>query len=164
MVQTPIRSKPRKCVYSVYDFLKSLNARRVRYLVIGASAFPTHGYLRTTADIDILIQPTLENARRTLRALADVGYDITELTAGELLDKKILLRQYILATDIHPSVKGARFDTLWRNRVRDKIEGVSVFVASLDDLIKMKRAANRPKDRQDLAVLQEIKKRRKRKK
>ena len=108
----------------ISSLLKSLDARRVRYLITGASAFPTHGYLRTTADIDILIQPNLENARRTLKALADVGYDVTDLTATVLLDKKILLRQYILATDIHPLAKGVRFDTVWRNRVRDRIEGV----------------------------------------
>ncbi len=75
--------------------------------------------------------------------------------------KKILLRQYILATDIHPSVKGARFETVWRNRVSDVIEGVPVLVASLDDLIRMKRAADRQKDRDDLAALIEIRNRRK---
>ncbi len=117
-----------------------------------------------TADIDIFIAPDAENARRTLAALADVGYDVTDVTPQELLSKKVLLRQYILATDIHPSVKGVRFSTVWRNRVRDEIEGVPVFVASLDDLIKMKRAANRPKDRDDLVALQAIKQRRKKRK
>lgn len=145
----------------ISSLLKSLNARRVRYVVVGASAFPTHGYARMTADIDILIAPTAANARRALEALADTGYDVTDLKPDELLLKKILLRQYVLATDIHPSVKGARFETIWRNRVPDEIEGVPVFVASLNDLIRMKRAANRKKDREDLAVLLEIRKRKK---
>jgi predicted nucleotidyltransferase len=146
----------------ISSLLKSLNGRRVRYVIIGASAFPTHGYVRMTADIDILIEPSIENARRAWNALADVGYDLTDVTPAELVRKKVLLRQYILATDIHPSVKGVSFETVWRNRVRDEIEGVPVFVASLEDLIKMKHAANRPKDREDLAALVEIKKRRKR--
>lgn len=115
-----------------------------------------------TADIDILIAPTAANARRALEALADTGYDVTDLKPDELLLKKILLRQYVLATDIHPSVKGARFETIWRNRVPDEIEGVPVFVASLNDLIRMKRAANRKKDREDLAILLEIRKRQRR--
>ncbi len=139
--------------------LKSLNAQRVQYVIIGATAFPTHGYARATADIDILIKPIPENARRTIAALAQVGYDVSDLTAAELLQKKILFRQYILATDIHPSAVGVTFDTVWRNRVKDTIEGVPVFVASLDDLIKMKRAANRAKDREDLKVLRELKRR-----
>ncbi|MBI4790352.1 MAG: hypothetical protein HY782_25245 [Chloroflexi bacterium] len=145
----------------ISKLLKSLNDQRVQYVVIGASAFPTHGYLRITADIDILIKPTRENAQRTLNALERVGYDVSELTVDEVLAKKILFRQYILATDIHPSAIGATFDTVWRNRVKDEIEGVSTFVAGLDDLIKMKRAANRPKDREDLKVLRAIKRQKK---
>jgi len=143
----------------ISGLLKSLNARRVQFVIIGATAFPTHGYVRATADIDILIKPTRENARRTLAALSQAGYDISDLTIDEVLEKKILFRQYILATDIHPSAVGVTFDAVWRHRVRDTIEDVPVFVASLDDLIKMKRAANRAKDREDLKVLLELKRR-----
>lgn len=143
----------------ISTLLKSLNARRVQYVIIGATAFPTHGYARATADIDILIKPTKENAQRVLNALTQVGYDVTDLTVDEVLRKKILFRQYILATDIHPSAVGVTFETVWKNRIKDTIEGVPVFVASLDDLIKMKRAANRPKDREDLKVLRALKKR-----
>jgi hypothetical protein len=45
--------------------LGSLNAHNVRYVVIGATAFPVHGYARATLDVDILIEPTEANARRT---------------------------------------------------------------------------------------------------
>lgn len=141
----------------ISHLLKSLNARRVRFVVIGASAMPAHGYVRVTGDIDILIEPTRENAHRTLDALAAVGYDIADLTVEQVLTKKILFRQYILATDIHPSAVGATFKTIWKNKKADTIEGVPVFIASLDDLIKMKRAANRPKDREDLKALLAIK-------
>ncbi len=144
----------------ISSLLKSLNARRVQYVIIGATAFPTHGYARATADIDILIKPTRVNAQHTLEALAQTGYDVSDLTVDEVLKNKILFRQYILATDVHPSAVGVTFETVWRNRVKDTIEGVSIYVASLDDLIKMKRAANRPKDREDLKVLNELKKRR----
>ncbi len=147
----------------ISNLLKSLNDRRVQYVVIGATAFPTHGYVRVTADIDILIASTRENAQRALEALAAIGYDVTDLTVEEVLTKKILFRQYILAADIHPSAAGATFETIWRNRVQDTIEGVPVFVASLDDLIRMKRAANRPKDREDLKALNKIKQRQKEK-
>jgi predicted nucleotidyltransferase len=141
------------------SLLRSLNAQHVQYVIIGATAFPSHGYARATGDIDILIKPTKENARRTLVALADVGYEITDLTTEEMLTNKILFRQYILATDVHPFATGITFATVWRHRVKDTIGGVPVSVASLDDLIKMKRAANRPKDREDLKVLRELKNR-----
>lgn len=147
----------------ISKLLKSLNEQRVRFVVIGASAFPSHGYMRLTNDVDIFIQPERENAARTLQALANVGYDVTELSVDQMLTKKILFRQYILATDIHPSVAGVTFETIWKNKKPETIESVSVFVASLDDLIKMKRAANRPKDQDDLKALLAIKKIRKEK-
>lgn len=141
----------------IAKLLKSLNDRHVKFVLIGASAMPSHGYMRLTNDVDILIEPTPENAQRTLDALSTVGYDVTDLTIKKVLTKKILFRQYILATDIHPSAAGATFPTIWKNKKADTIEGVPVFVASLDDLIKMKRAANRPKDQEDIKALVEIK-------
>lgn len=121
-------------------------------MVIGATAFPVHGYARATLDIDIFIDPTPANAGRTLAALLDVGYDVTDVTVNDLLTKKLLIRQYALETDIHPFVAG-----VWRNRVRSRIGQASAGFASLDDLIRMKRAAGRPKDLEDLRVLLRLK-------
>ena len=139
------------------SLLRSLNARRVRYVIIGATAFPIHGYARATLDIDIFIDPTPTNARRTLAALANVGYDVTDVTETDLLTKKLLIRQYSLETDIHPFVAGVTFDAVWRNRVRSRIGRARAGFASLDDLIIMKRAAHRPKDQDDLRILLKLK-------
>ncbi len=144
------------------SLLKSLNAHNVRYVIIGATAFPVHGYARATLDIDIFIEPTPENARRTLAALQDVGYDVTDLTVEDLLTKKVLIRQYVLETDIHPFVAGVTFDEVWRNRVEDRIGDTPAFFASLDDLIRMKQAAGRPKDKEDLRILMKLKQRKER--
>lgn len=138
--------------------LSSFNDHKVRFIIIGATAFPAHGYDRSTQDIDLFIDPTLENAQRAYRALEAVGYDLMALPIETFLQKKTLLRQYILATDIHPFVAGASFATLWKNRTPCIIEGVRTFVASLSDLIRMKKAANRPKDREDLRYLEGIRK------
>lgn len=98
--------------------LRSLNARSVRYVVIGAVALPVHGYSRTTLDLDVLIDSEPENARRTRDALSDVGYDVTELTVEDLLTSKVLIRQYIVQTDIHPSVLGATFEEICETAFR----------------------------------------------
>lgn len=139
------------------SLLKLLNAHKVRYVVIGATAFPVHGYARATLDIDIFIEATPENARRTLAALRDVGYDVTDVSVEDILTKKLLIRQYILATDIHPFVAGVTFEDVWQNRVEDKIGQTPASFASLDDLIQMKQAAGRPKDLEDLRVLMTLK-------
>jgi predicted nucleotidyltransferase len=136
--------------------LRSLNERNVRYVVIGATAFPIHGYARATLDVDIFIEPTRENAERVHAALRDFGYDVTDVSTDDLLSKKVLIRQYVLQTDIHPFVKGVTFEEVWSGRVPGEIGTVPAYFAGLDQLIQMKRAADRPKDREDLRVLEAL--------
>ncbi len=140
----------------ISNLLKSLNAHKVRYVVIGARALPVHGYVRATLDTDIFIDPTEDNARRTLAALKSFGYDVTDLTVKDLLTKKVLIRQYLVETDIHPFVKGITFERVWKNRVRNKIGRTRTNFASLHDLIRRKKAAGRAKDREDLKILRRL--------
>ena len=60
------------------SLLKLLNAHSVRYVVIGATAFPVHGYARATLDIDIFIEATPENVQNTKEALQEFGYDLQD--------------------------------------------------------------------------------------
>jgi predicted nucleotidyltransferase len=138
--------------------LKSLKEHKVDFVIIGATAFPVHGYARATLDIDIFIRPTETNAERVYLALKAFGYDVSDINKGELLSKKLLIRQYALETDIHPFVKGVTFAEVWKNKVRAKIGNTAVYFASLGDLIKMKRAAHRVKDLDDLKYLYKLKK------
>jgi predicted nucleotidyltransferase len=140
----------------ISKLLASFNEHSVRYVVIGATAFPLYGYVRTTLDVDIFIEPTLANARRTIAALRRFGYDTAGLTSRELLARKTLFRQYELDTDIHPFAAGAEFKQVWKNSVIGTIDGVSVHIASLDDMIRMKVAAGRAKDRLDLKALRAL--------
>ena len=139
------------------SLLRFLNARKARYVVIGATAFPVHGYARATLDVDLFIEASEENARRVRDALSDFGYDVTDLTIDDLLKKKVLIRQYIIQTDLHPFVAGATFEDVWRNRVESHLGRTPAAFASLDDLIRMKEAAGRPKNLEDLKVLRKLK-------
>ena len=138
------------------DLLRLLNAHRVEFVIIGATAFPIHGYARATLDIDLFIRPEPQNASHLFEALKEFGYDLSDITLEDLLTKKVLIRQYWVETDIHPFVTGATFDQIWKNRVRGTYGKEAVFYASLDDLISMKEAAGRPKDLEDLRVLRTL--------
>lgn len=137
--------------------LKLLKEHKVVFVVIGASAFPVHGYARATLDIDIFIKPDKENAEKTWQALKAFGYDVTDIKTEDLLKKKLLIRQYAVETDIHPFVKGVNFDEIWQNKVRAKYGDTFVYFPSLADIIAMKRAAGRPKDLEDLKYLKKLK-------
>ncbi len=136
--------------------LKSLNGHKVRFVIIGATAGVAHGFVRLTEDIDIFVEPTRENMEKALQALQACGYDVTDVTLEEALQKKLLFRGYLLKTDIHPSAKGVDWETLWTNKVQYRFHEEDIYFSSLDDLIKMKRAAGRSKDLEDLLHLEEI--------
>ena len=137
--------------------LKLLKGSRTKFVIIGATAFPVYGYSRATLDIDIFIDAEEKNARRTLKALKEFGYDVTDITIDDLLTKKVLIRQYLVEADIHPFVKGATFEEVWENKIKARFGKTFVWFASLDDLIKMKKAAGRPKDIEDLKYLIKLK-------
>lgn len=117
--------------------LKLLNENNVKYVIIGATAFPVHGYARATLDLDIFIQKDEANVKNTLKLLAEFGYDVTDLKVQDLQRMKILIRQYLLETDIHPFVKGVTFEEVWKNKVVSKIGATPTYFASLDDLISL---------------------------
>ena len=139
--------------------LKSLKENRATFLVIGASAFPVYGYARATLDIDLFIKPDLKNIKKVMKALEEFGYDITDLSPEDFLKNKIFIRQYTLEADIHPFVKGITFEKAWKNRISAKFGETRVNFPCLDDMIKMKKAAGRSIDLEDLKYLREIKKR-----
>ncbi|MCX6338990.1 MAG: hypothetical protein NTX71_03615 [Candidatus Aureabacteria bacterium] len=139
------------------SLLRSLNDHNVEYVIIGATAFPVHGYSRATLDIDIFIRATKSNAKRTWEALKDFGYDMADVSPAEMLSKKILIRQYAVESDVHPFVKGITFDEVWKNKVTGRIGEAQAYFASLDDLIKMKQSSGRDRDRGDLKILLKLK-------
>ena len=101
--------------------LELLKGHKVRFIIIGATAFPVHGYSRATLDVDIFIEPRATNAERTRRALGLFGYDVTDISIEDLLTKKVLIRQYIVETDIHPFVKGVTFERVWSHKVKARL-------------------------------------------
>ncbi len=70
------------------SLLKLLNDHDVKYIVIGATAFPVHGYARATLDVDIFIEPTEANAKKAIKVLTEFGYDMTDVSVRTFLQKK----------------------------------------------------------------------------
>ncbi len=137
--------------------LKLLKENKTHFLVIGASAFPVYGYARATLDIDIFIKPDLDNIKRVIKALKVFGYDLTDLSPKDFLKNKILIRQYTVEADIHPFVKGITFEEAWKNKISAKFGDTDVYFPSLNDMIKMKKAAGRVIDLEDLKYLKRLK-------
>ena len=136
--------------------LQLLNADKAVFVVIGATAFPVYGYARATLDIDLFVRPTKANIVRVMNALRRFGYDLADFTASDFLTHKVLIRQSVLETDIHPFVKGVTFPDVWKTKIKGRIGKAVVYFPSLEMMIRMKKAAGRPKDREDLKFLKRL--------
>jgi len=141
--------------------LQSLNESKVDFIVIGATAFPVYGYARATLDIDLFVRPEKENIQKLRKALMDFGYDLSDISEEDMLKNKLLIRQYALETDIHPFVKGVTFKDIWKNKITARFGNTEVYFPCLNDMIRMKKAAGRAKDLEDLKFLKKIKARKK---
>jgi predicted nucleotidyltransferase len=116
--------------------LRSLNDAEVRYVIIGATAFAAHGWVRATEDIDLFVAADRENLERLRDVLERFGYDLRDASVEDFQRYKILLRQYDLPLDVHPFVRGvADFEAVWGRRVVVDLGGVSAPFASLRDLM-----------------------------
>lgn len=136
------------------ELVKSLNSRKVRYLVIGGNAVALHGVPRNTFDLDILIEPTLENAARVLDALRDVQMWTADMTTPErMLKTPITGFNDRIPLDVMSRIPGVRFETAWKNRVFRTLDGVRFPILGRRDLIRSKRASARPQDLADVLAL-----------
>jgi len=90
----------------------TLNSYGVSYLVIGGMACVLHGYIRATSDVDILIERTLENARRLLDALATIGWGFaSEWRPEEILARPVTVIGDMPQVDIFTVAWSVKYDT-----------------------------------------------------
>src|SRR6185503_20279193 len=102
----------------------SFQKNDVKYLVIGGIAAVLYGVPRATFDLDILIEPTKENADRLLIALSEVGFGTAEMTnAQEIIDTEITIFTDCIRLDVQTSTPGIRFDDAWNRRVTMTVKG-----------------------------------------
>src|SRR3989442_14880307 len=142
--------------FDALRLLKELNDAHVRYIVVGGVAARVLGSPLLTADLDVCyarddanhraITEMLQRVHARLRG-ADVGLPFR-------LDAKTIARgdSFTFVTDfgafdILGTPSGTNgYEDLARSAVRVDLDGIVAEVAGIDDLIRMKRAAGRPKD------------------
>jgi predicted nucleotidyltransferase len=137
------------------EFLKSLNASHVEYLLVGGYAVGLHGYPRATIDLAAWVRATATNADRVITALRDFGFDNAMLRPELFINPDSLVRFGMppFRIEIMTSIDGVKFDPCFGRAIRVQIEGLTVPVISLEDLKINKRAAGRHKDLNDLENL-----------
>jgi len=134
---------------------ESFQKHDVRYLVIGSIASILYGVPRATFDLDILIEPTPDNAQRLLDSLLDAGLGTASLTnVKELLSNEITVFKDWVRIDVQTATPGLNFQEAWEHRETMTFQGQIFYVLSKKDLISSKRASGRDVDLEDVRLLE----------
>lgn len=141
------------------ELLKLFNKNRVRYCIVGAFAVAFYARPRYTKDIDILVDPEIENGRRIVKALNEFGFESLRLSARDFSKKsKIIQLGYEpLRMDIITSLAGSPFKRVWKNKTIGKYGRVKVFFIGINELIRNKKISKRKQDKVDLDILIKVK-------
>jgi predicted nucleotidyltransferase len=154
------------------SFFKALNHDNVRYVVVGGLAVVLHGHLRLTADVDLVVDLEPEAAANTIDVLTRLGLrprvpvraeafaDARErqrwieergMQVFTMFDPKNPLRSVDLFVDLP-----VPFEELWNRSEMIRLPETEVRVASIPDIISMKKMAGRPQDLEDIKALEAL--------
>jgi len=137
------------------ELLQLLNSKGIEYLIVGGYAVALYGYPRATGDMDIWIAISQNNAKKTVEALKEFGFDSPDLKEDVFLkkEKNIRMGNPPLRIEILTSIDGVEFLECYKNKNIVAIDGIKVNFISLQDLKKNKKASGRYQDLADLENL-----------
>ncbi|MBI3268254.1 MAG: hypothetical protein HYZ53_04475 [Planctomycetes bacterium] len=155
---------------------EALNRGQVRYVVVGGVAVVLHGHARLTANLDLIVDLDPLPATAAVEAMLGLGlrarapvdprlFADSTVRAGWIREKGMRVFTFwnplnpMLVVDIfaeHPMP----FDGLWSRSLLLPMGGVPIRIASIRDLVELKRQAGRPQDLSDIGALEAIERRR----
>lgn len=134
------------------DLLRLFAKHEVRYLVVGGYAAMHYSQPRVTKDLDLWLEPTSENADRVLKAFAEFGMPLIDVSPEDFENDGL---QYMIGRspvlfDFLTSLPGFDFPSCWETRTSDREDDFEIHYLSRTDLIRAKEDAGRPQDLSDL--------------
>lgn len=137
------------------EFIESLNAHRVRYLVVGAYAVGHFGHPRYTKDLDVWVWLDRANAEKVVTALEQFGFGSLGLKVEDFLSKDTIIQLGYEPDriDILTDLNDVRFEECFERKVIVSWRGTKVNLISRRDLIRSKQATGRLQDLADIEQL-----------
>jgi hypothetical protein len=153
--------------------MRTLNHHQVQYLIVGMLAVVAHGYVRLTADVDLLLAVDQPNLMRAVEAIKSLDYrPRAPVPFEEFIDPNqrrrwaaeknmvvfSLFSPRYPATEIDLFLESPiDFKAAYVNAVRFEVAaGVFATFCSFDDLIRMKTIAGRARDSEDIRQLRDL--------
>lgn len=153
------------------EIFLAFNQKKIKYLITGGVAVVLYGVLRTTADLDLIVDLEKKNLEKIWETLLELGYMPRIPVKKEEFNlenlKKWMKEKNLKAFSFYHKkepfkvvdlVLELNFEKLYKRKKIFKIDHLKLPVVSLDDLIKLKKKAGRKEDILDIEKLKEVKK------
>ena len=143
------------------DLLVALSEAGAEFVVLGGHAVAFHGHPRATKDLDVLVRPSTDNAKRVYSALAAFGAPLSAFDVGEAdfatYDGVLQMGVPPIRIDILNRADGITFDEAVAEGTKFELDGHTIPVIGRAALLKNKRAAGREQDLADVKALERTK-------
>jgi hypothetical protein len=138
------------------DFIISLNENEVEYIVVGGYAVIIRGYSRSTGDIDIWVNRTIDNYNKLHKAIREFGLPEIAVKKEEFFSDNFDVFTFgkpPYAIELMTAVKGLEFNRTFDSATIELVNDIPVRIIHLHHLIEAKKSAGRSKDLNDLENL-----------
>ena len=155
------------------EILREFQKQKVKYLLVGGIAVNLFGFVRSTADMDILVEMSNENLKKVVSILKKKGYHVKQPVdpmgiADEKLRYDWIHNKHMKAFNFYKEDElkevdiiiesSVSFKDAQKGRLCFRIDDLLLPVISIDNLIKMKSRTGRGVDKLDIEELKKIKK------
>lgn len=155
------------------EIFREFQRQKVKYVIVGGIAVGLLGYLRSTADMDILVEMTDDNLKKIVSILKQKGYRVKQPVdpmgiAKEETRHDWIHNKHMRAFNFYKEDELKEVDIIIKSPVsyeearkgalKIKVDDISLPVISIDKLIKMKKKAGRSKDELDIEQLIKLRK------
>ena len=138
--------------------LAKLARAEVKFIIVGGVAVALNGFVRTTEDVDILIEASAENVTRLLDELGNFGEGhARELSPTDFSDSEGAVRIIEdFPLDVFTMMRGKRYAELVGSTKTTRIDDVEVRYLNAEALIALKSDSQRDQDRIDVSALRAL--------
>ncbi len=138
------------------DFIQALNDKKVDYVLVGGMAVILHGYVRGTGDMDIWVNKTKENYKKLVKAFAQFGMPVFDMTEKSFLSDEFDvygIGVQPVRIEIMTAVKGLNFEETFNVSQIYKEDDLEIRLVHISHLIQSKKASGRFRDLDDIEQL-----------
>ena len=157
-----------------FEILEGLYKSKVKYLIVGGLSVNLYGVPRVTQDIDIVIAMDRENVLKITSLLKELGYVPRLPVSPDDLANPDKVKDWIENKNLkafsfyHKNenykvidivlVHPLDFEKSFKNRTVKRAKDIDIYLASIDDVVKMKEFSGRPQDLSDIEMLNKVRK------